>query len=572
MQADLIIRGGTVVDGLGGPPRQVDVLVAGDIIIEIGDVSAEQAHGAREIDATGLIVTPGFIDMHTHLDAQIGWDPDMTPVSWHGVTTALLGNCGVTFAPCKPGGQEQLAAMMETVEDIPKQAILDGLSWQWETYGEYLDSLETLQPAVNVTGMVGHCAIRYYVMGERGVAEQPTDAELVQMADIAEQAIKDGAVGFSSSRLLGHFLPDGRHIPGTHAEHHELIEIAKRVGAQGGLMQSVMNFATAPDTELELLASEARTGSRVLFSAGARSNAAFGNQLKSAIGGFREEGLDIHAVTIPRAGGFLSNLHSGFLLSQICPFVPSSANWQRLFDMPFPARLDILADTEFVDALVSDAEHYNLEHEGELDKQYRKLFWLGDSERPDYANESVTLADLAADAGLDPARLWLNMMRDSQGRALFNYHLFNPKLDLLEDVMTTDWCMPGLGDAGAHVGQVMDCGWATFALSYWHRDRGVYSLEEAVRRITAIPAHVLNISDRGTLAVGMKADINVIDLQGLSERQPEFAYDFPNNSGRFIQRATGYRATICNGQVVVENDELTGNRAGSVLRHQASAV
>ena len=569
MQFDLVIRGGTLVDGSDNPARIADIAVVGDTIVEISSVDSGSIIGTakEEIDATGLIVTPGFIDLHTHLDAQISWDPQLSPLTWHGVTTALLGNCGVTFAPCKPDDRGTLAAMMETVEDIPKRAIMEGLSWQWETYGEYLDALETLHPSINVAGLVGHCALRYYVMGERAVEGQPTEDELKEMAQIAEQAVKDGAIGFSTSRLLMHYLPDGRNVPGTHAEHREIIEIGKRVAVHGGLMQNVMNFHTAVESELELLANEARTGCRVLFSAGARDTPEFSNQLIAALAAHREEGLDIHAVAIPRSGGYLSNLHSTFLIELLSKFMDSSPTWQQLFAKPFPQRLAALADEKFVDALVEEAEVYNRRNNGELDNEYRRLRWLGDGSHPDYSAASKSLLELANTAGIEPSRCWLRMMKESEGKTTFNYHLFNTSLDNLRDVITTDWCMPGLGDAGAHVGQVMDCGWATFTLSYWHRDRSVYTLEEAVRRITSVPAHVMGLTDRGTLKVGAKADINVIDIERLSECYPEFAYDFPNGAGRFIQRAKGYRATICNGQLVLENDELTGAQAGSVLRH-----
>ena len=220
---DLVIRNGLVVDGTGAEPYSADIAIDGNQIAAIGEIAGK---GEKEIDAAGHIVTPGFIDVHTHLDAQIAWDPMLTPISWHGVTTALLGNCGVTFAPVKPKDREFLASMMETVEDIPKDAIMSGLSWNWEHYGDYLNELESLNPAINVAGLVGHCAIRYYVMGERGIDQQATEDEKQQMAEIVRQAIKGGAVGFSTSRFLGHYIPDGRHVPGTHAEHDELIEIA----------------------------------------------------------------------------------------------------------------------------------------------------------------------------------------------------------------------------------------------------------------------------------------------------------------------------------------------------------
>ena len=217
MSHDLIIRNGTVIDGTGSEGRRVDVAVDGDRITAIGDLAAAEAR--NEIDATGLTVTPGFVDLHTHLDAQIGWDPMMTSSSWHGVTTALIGNCGVTFAPVAPEDRAYLAEMMESVEDIPREAILEGLPWDWETYPEYLDSLQRLAPALNVVGMVGHCAARYHVMGERSLTDEvPTVDELARMRDIVAESVAGGAVGFSTSRLLGHVVPDGRKVPGTHAE------------------------------------------------------------------------------------------------------------------------------------------------------------------------------------------------------------------------------------------------------------------------------------------------------------------------------------------------------------------
>ncbi|MEK9868773.1 MAG: amidohydrolase family protein, partial [Gammaproteobacteria bacterium] len=258
---DLVIRNGLVVDGTGSEPYVADIAIDGNEIVAVGEVSGS---AETEIDASGHIVTPGFVDIHTHLDAQIGWDPMLTPISWHGVTTALLGNCGVTFAPVKSTDRELLAGMMETVEDIPRDAIMTGLSWNWEHYGEYLDELERLNPAINVAGLVGHCALRFYVMGERGVEEQATPEEKQKMAEIVRKAIQDGAVGFSTSRFLGHYLPDGRHVPGTHAEHEELVEIARAVGAENALMQNVTNFGSDFDGEMALIRKEAEQA-RVLF-------------------------------------------------------------------------------------------------------------------------------------------------------------------------------------------------------------------------------------------------------------------------------------------------------------------
>ena len=266
MNHEIVIRNGLVVDGTGAEPFVGDIAVDGDTITAVGEVSGD---GKEEMVAEDLAVTPGFIDLHTHLDAQIGWDPMLTPISWHGVTTALLGNCGVTFAPCKPEDRQLLAEMMETVEDIPREAILSGLPWNWRSYGEYLNTLESLNPAINVAGMVGHGAIRFYVMGERGIDENPNAREIAEIAEVAGQSVRDGAVGFSTNRLPGHRLPDGRSIPGTFAETEELEAIARAIGAHNGLMQTVPWFSKdAIENDLKILGKEARAGNlRVLFSA-----------------------------------------------------------------------------------------------------------------------------------------------------------------------------------------------------------------------------------------------------------------------------------------------------------------
>ncbi len=551
MQYDLIIRGGTVVDGTGAEARVADVAITGDRIAEIGEVKAD---AREELAASGLLVTPGFVDLHTHLDAQIGWDPYLTPVSWHGVTTALLGNCGVTFAPCHGRDRETLAGMMETVEDIPKDAILSGLPWTWESYGDYLDALAKLQPAINVTGLVGHCALRYYVMGERGVEEQASAEERQQMAELAAQAVRDGAAGFSTSRFLGHYLPDGRHVPGTHAEHQELVEIAAAVGQAGGLMQNVLNFAGDFDGEMALLEKEAQTGGRVLFSLTAGASFGFGDRVTDRINGMRSNGLDINAICIPRGSGFLSGLQSNLLWS--------TPAWKRLGKLPFAERLELIGNESAVAQLVAEA--------AEKDPKFstEQVFWLGAAEQPNYVGgPESSLAALAEGAGEHPAATYLRLARESRGRGLFTVRFFNRNIDALARLIGEDYCLPGLGDAGAHVSQIMDSGWATFVLSHWHRDTGFYPLEEAVRRITSAPARIIGLNDRGTLQRGSKADINVIDLARLGERMPEIVNDFPGGAPRFIQRGAGYRATLCNGQMILRDDELTGQRSGVVVRH-----
>lgn len=552
MAHDFVIRNGELFDGAGNPPVRGDLAIDGDSIVAIGHV---EESGAREIDAAGHAVTPGFVDIHTHLDAQIGWDPFLTPLSWHGVTTALLGNCGVTFAPVRPQGATTLAEMMETVEDIPREAILSGLPWDWEGYGGYLDAIERTSPAINVAGLVGHCAVRYYVMGERAVDEKPTEAEVARMAEVVGQAIREGAAGFSTSRIIGHRLPDGRDVPGTHAEHEELLEIARAVKrAGGGLMQNVLNMSGDFEGELELVRKQAQTtGDRVLFSITAGRSNGSGQLFTDRIGAMRAEGLDVNGVAIPRGSGFVAGLVNTL------PW--AHGTWQEFAALDFAGRLRALDDASLCESLVRDAE----QDEGLFAKV--PLYWLGEGETPNYVfDDENDVRRLAERAGEHPAETFLRMSRESRGQALFVLRLFNPNLRAVADLISKGDVLPGLGDAGAHVGQVMDSGWCSFVLSHWVRETGLFSPQEAIRRMTSAPARIIGCRDRGTLEVGKKADINVIDLDRVSERMPEFVHDFPGGAGRFIQRARGYRATFCNGQLILENDEHAGARGGKVLR------
>ncbi len=554
---DVVIRRGLIVDGSGAPAYEGDVAIDGDTITAVGAV---EGAGRREIDAKGCIVTPGFIDAHTHLDAQIAWDPMLTPVSRHGVTTALLGNCGVTFAPCHSGDREILADMMENVEDIPRRAILEGLPWDWTSYGEYLDSLEAMGPAINVAGLVGHCAVRMYVMGERSVEEPATEADIEAMVAVVRQSLRDGAVGFSTSRLLIHKMPDGRCVPGTFATPEELERIAAVVGAEGGLMQNVPN-AAAQQSELELIAREARaSGGPVLFSTG--SNIAQGRDaiVVDGLAKMRAEGLDVTAMIIPRPGGRVTGL-------QCVPNLWRTPMWLALWEKPFEDRVAAINDPGFTKALIAEtraAQPYGV---------LAAAFWLGDGARPNYAaGPESKLCAMAEAAGEHPVETFLRLTRASGGRALFSVRTLNPDLPALEDMLTHDAILPGLGDAGAHVSISMDGSWSTTVLSHWVRDTGLFSLEEGVRRMTSAPARLMGLKDRGVLKAGLRADVNVIDLGRLAEDMPVIANDFPFGAPRFTQRATGYWATICNGAIILEDDELTGVRSGRVLRKQPAPV
>lgn len=550
MSHDLVIRGGTVVDGTGRAAFHGDVAIDDGRITAVGKVDGG---GQREIAAEGLTVTPGFVDIHTHLDAQIGWDPDCTPLCWHGITTALLGNCGVTFAPCKPGDRDLLAAMMETVEDIPREAILSGLPWDWEDYGGYLDAIERLKPGLNIAGLVGHSALRFYVMGERAVEEQATPEERQRMAALVAQSIDRGAVGFSTNRFAAHKLPDGRAIPGTFADPVELIDIARAVAPRKALMQAV-------GADFDLLRAVAdEGGSRVLFSYGVGPDGALAPQRRAELEALCK-GREMTAVAQVRGSGLLFGLQSGL------PIANRGATWKRLRAMGFAERLAAIRDAGMRATLVDEARQYGFPTI--LGASIERVYYMGDGPTPEYtAGDERQLPAMAAAAGEHWAETFLRLTLETEGRALFTLRMFNPDIEALGHLIGSDDCLPGLGDAGAHVSQVMDAGWATFILSHWVRARGLYTLEEGVRRITSAPARVIGLKDRGILAPGMRADVNVFDAARIGERQPEIVHDFPGGAPRYVQRSVGYKATLVNGRVNLLDGELTGERAGQVLRH-----
>ena len=560
MANDIVIKNGLVVDGTGSDPFPADVAINGDEISEVGSVSGE---ARRTIDADGNYVTPGFVDLHTHFDAQAGWDPLLTPVSWHGVTTALFGNCGVTFAPCKEQDRDFLAGMMETVEDIPKNAILTGLPWNWESYGEYLDSIESLNPAINITGLVGHCASRFYVMGERSITDNATDDEIEQIANLVGRSVKEGAVGFSTNRLPGHTLPDGRSIPGTFAEPKELVAISKQVAKYGGILQSVLNYGKLRE-ELGILRDQMReSGTRLLFSAPHQPGSNGGvSAYDSYIKDMQEEGLDISGLTLPRSGGFLSSLSSMIMFP--------GENWNKLRSLNLEERLKAIRNPETRSKLIEEPKNHP--QYSQLSGAMRNWYWISDADRPNYVKDSSeSLASIAERNNEQPVETWLRYMDKTDGKGFFHVRFFNNDLEALEPFLKEDWVLPGIGDAGAHVSQIMDSGWTSFMLAHWVRDKGSFSIQDAIRKLTSAQARVIGFNDRGTLAKGMKADVNVIDLEQVAERQPQLVHDFPDSAPRLIQRATGYKATICNGAVILENNEHTGERAGRVLRNPNSA-
>jgi N-acyl-D-aspartate/D-glutamate deacylase len=561
MAHDLIIRGGDVLDGTGADAVRADVAIDGDRITAVGDLWGETA--TREIDAGGLTVTPGFVDLHTHMDAQVGWDPFMTSCSWHGVTTAMMGNCGVTFAPAAPTDRAYLAEMMESVEDIPRAAILDGLPWDWESHPQYLDSVQRLEPALNVVSLVGHCAIRLQAMGERSLGdEEPTAEELGRMRDLVAESVAGGAVGYSTSRILVHTVPDGRKVPGTYASIDEHLALAEGMqDAGGGIFQVVNDFQSRAGTEFELLRTMAGRSDGVLFATGP------GNDDNHAVvdlwAGFLDETRahagPITAYTMTRPSGSLAGL------AQVPPV--AGAKWRAV--MTLPTLDDRLA------ALRDDATRAELIEEGKAKGTWYDpdfIHPLGPGPVPDYDVEGgKSVADLAAEQGVHPVEVIVDRLLASDGRELFNIWFFHRNRGAIGDLLALEAVYPGAGDAGAHAGQICDADAPTHFLAYWCRDRNLVSLPDAIHRLTAKAATTIGLVDRGTLRPGAYADVNVFDPAAVQVGYPEYAQDFPGGTGRLRVRSSGYAATLVNGVVVTEQGELTGARPGRVLRDFARA-
>jgi len=548
MAHEIVIRGGQLVDGTGTEPYSGDIAISEGRITEVGKV---EGLAKREIDARGMTVTPGFIDVHTHFDAQIGWDPMLTPVSWHGVTTAMMGNCGVTFAPCRPRDRETLAGMMETVEDIPKEAILGGLPWDWEDYGGYLDAIERMNPAINIAGLVGHSAVRYYVMGDRAVKGQPTAEERKQMADLVAQSIDAGAIGFSTNRFEPHKGPDGESIPGTFAKREELLEIGRVVAERDALLQAV---GIRPKGMRKLAAA---TKARALFSFGVFGPTPLaGRWFSHLLDRANPEGLDVTMCTHVRGSGFVLGMQS-----QIPPV--KGTQWGALRAADFEGRMKMMHDPEACAALTAEARTQR-----RFSLLFRRVYYMGEGAQPQYSmHRRDNLAALAGQNKEHWSETFFRLARETNGKALFTLRLFSSNMPALAHLIRNPKVLPGLGDAGAHVSQIMDAGWASFMLSHWVREIGNFTMAEAIHRMTSESARVMGLTDRGVLAPGMRADVNVFDADEVAECHPEVVHDFPNGAPRFVQRAVGYKATLVNGEVSLIDGEHTGVRAGQVLRH-----
>ena len=573
---DLVIRGGTVVDGSGSAPRTADVAVDGDRIVGVGRVDGS---GRRELDADGLLVTPGFVDLHTHYDGQATWDPVLAPSSVHGVTTIAMGNCGVGFAPAKPDRHDWLIGLLEGVEDIPGTALAEGLTWGWESFPEYLDALESQRRTVDVGVHVPHAALRTYVMGERGAdhTEHPTDDELATMARLVGEALDAGAVGFATSRTEVHRTRDGANIGTLAAGERELLAFASVLGQRGtGVVQLISDcYQTTDDdfaeAELALLEAVARTSGRPLsFTV----QQAFHSpdrwrHLFDRIGSWRGAGLDVKGQVAPRPIGVLLGLEATANPFLLCP------SYGEVALLPTSERAVALADPERRARVL--AEHAAMLaglSEGIIQQivgGFDVIFEMGDPVNYDlHAGDS--LGARARAAGVDPAGLLYDTLLQRDGRQLLYLPLFNfakGSLDDVHEMITSPLSLFGLSDAGAHCGAICDASATTSYLTVWARDRREdqrLPVEQAVRAITRATAEHIGWLDRGLVAEGMLADLNVIDLDALGCAPPRIVHDLPAGGRRLVQDSMGYRWTIKSGTPTFEDGEHTGDLPGTLLR------
>ncbi len=565
---DLVIRTGTVIDGTGLPRRTADVAVTDGVITEIGVVDGR---GSREIDADGALVTPGFVDIHCHYDGQATWDERLQPSSWHGVTTVVMGNCGVGFAPVRPSDHERLIQLMEGVEDIPGAALAEGLSWDWTDFGGFLDAVDGRPHDLDVAAQMPHAALRLHVMGERGShhEEAATPEEIAEMGRLAAAGIEAGALGFTTSRTRNHRTSTGEFTPTLTAERAELVGIAEAVGATGtGVLQMVGDFIDV-DHEFETLLEMMRSSGRPLSFSLAQSPLAPDQFriLLDRLARANADGLRMRAQVAPRAVGLLLGLD--------CTLNPFMTNpvWREVAGRPAGEQAAAMADPAFrrrvLDAQAGEKERGKLG--GGLIGMFDRLFPLGDP--PDYEpdpQDAVTAQ--AARAGVTPEEWAYDHLLGDGGAAMFYLPFLNyadGNLDATREMLAHPDTVPGLSDGGAHVGTICDGSFPTFLLTHWGRDRTrgkLFELEWLVNQHTRETARTVGLGDRGVLAPGMRADINVIDFDRLAVARPEMHHDLPAGGRRVLQRATGYRHTIVAGMETYADGEATGALPGRLVR------
>ena len=570
MGYDIVIRNGTIVDGLGGEPYRGDVAVSGGLIAAVGRVDGT---GRREIDATGLLVTPGFVDLHTHYDGQAIWSERMAPSSAHGVTTALMGNCGVGFAPCRQADHDVLVDVMAGVEDIPGVVMTDGLPWDWETFPQYLDSLESRQRDIDVAAYLPHSPLRVYVMGRRGADREAATAEdLALMRKLAAEAIEAGALGVSSSRFAFHKTGSGELIPTYDAAYEEISAITAGVAdAGGGLLQFIPDIPAGGYERVLQQVFEVATdaGLPVTFTlTTGNSGDPIWPAAVNLIEKFNAAGGDITAQVFARPIGLVIGLE---LTANPFVLYPS---YQEIAALPLEQRVAEMRKPEVRERILADkpGEGHPFMY---FAQAWEWMFPLTEPANYEPAKQDSILARAAA-RGVSPLEEAYDRLLDEDGHAMMLVALANfpnNSLDEIGELIRRDDVVLGLGDGGAHYGMICDASYPTFVLAHWARDRatGRLSVAEAVRQMTSLPAKIAGLDDRGRIAVGYKADLNVIDHAGLTLHRPVIVHDLPGGGRRLDQTADGYVATIVSGEVIAENGVPTKARPGRLIRGKKTA-
>jgi N-acyl-D-amino-acid deacylase len=573
---DLVIRGGTVVDGTGAGRYVADVAIDGGLITAVGP---NLPHGKEEIDAAGKIVTPGFVDVHTHYDGQATWDQEMAPSSWHGVTTVVMGNCGVGFAPAKPDRHQWLISLMEGVEDIPGTALAEGITWNWETFPEYLDELERMPRTVDIGTHVPHGAVRAYVLGDR---EQPgavpTDADVAEMSRIVEDGIRAGALGFSTSRTVLHRSVDGELVPGTTATAEELIEIGRAMGRVGHGVFEMASDLMREWNEFGWMGQLSReTGLPVTFAA--LQSIAKEQPLEEQIERMRAEndnGANIVAQIALRGNGIIMAWQG-----TVHPF-RMRASWQTIAELPWAEQKARLLDPAFKAQLLSEPSDYS-----EVPEELKGVAFVLSAgwgmqyemdEDFDYEPQADASIAVRAEAkGVTPDEYAYDMLCANDGNGFIYLPLLNyadGNLDFLEALQASDDTVNSLSDGGAHCGTICDAASPTFMLQHWVRDRkrgNRITLETAIKRQCSDTARLYGLNDRGIIAAGYLADLNVIDMDALRLGKPWLAFDLPAGGKRLLQKADGYVCTIKSGQVTFRDGAYLGVHPGSLIRGPQTA-
>jgi len=583
MTWDLKIVGGLVVDGTGAPARRADVAISGGRVVQVGDVDGP---ARRTIDADGALVTPGFVDIHTHYDGQISWDEALAPSCFHGVTTAVFGNCGVGFAPCRERDRDRLVDLMQGVEDIPGTALSEGLTWDWESFPEYLDAIASRPHAIDFAGYIPHDALRVFVMGDRAIAEEEaTDDDIAEMRRQVGEALAAGAVGFSTGRSDNHRAADGSFTPASEATVRELTGISEALrGFDHGVLQAVSDFdirhGKAPfDREFDVIEQMARAAPGHGISISLLQRVKDTGQWKRVIARSEEaaaKGLPIRLQVGARGIGVLLGLEATFH-----PFM-GFPSYLAIADLPLAERVAAMRDPAFKARLLSEKSVKVAgdgsqipalvdEFLGNIEFVSMRLWRLGDDFDYEPEGRDSILAQALA-RGVSPLEVLYEVMLEDDGKELIYFPIYNyvgMSLDVVHQMLRHPLALAGLSDGGAHVGTICDASFPTYMLTHWARDRrrgDKLPLEQVVHMLTGRNAAWVGMRDRGVIAAGMKADLNVIDFDGLRLQRPRMVKDLPAGGKRLLQDARGYRATIVSGEVVIEGDRLTGARPGQLVR------